>query len=977
MPYTLNKTNGTILTDVLDNSVDRTTTDLAFVGKNTPNYGEYFNENFVKLLENFANSDQPRAPLKGQLWYDTSEEKLKIYNGVEFKEFARPQVASSEPVLEPGDIWINNEKRQLYFNDGNGTRLAGPIYTFQQGISGHEVITVIDTNGATRVLVKLKISNMLMGVYSSANFTPNYNIGDGKILSSEGFTGEIVKGFNPVNNDFKFNVTVKNAENLVDAFGVPVNVNNFVQTVGDSDVNGRLSITGNNTTNLLDIISKPLILGYANNLTIEVQKQSEGETEIYPVIFRSNLTDQDLSLTVRNTDGFKDAVYVDASAERVGVYNTDPLATLDINGDVNFRQNIVTNQSSIDIINTTATTVNLAGAATNVNIGSATGDTTVNNNLVVEKDVMINGGDLNASTEIFNLINTTTNTLNIGQAANAINIGKGTGAVNFANDVNVSGTLGITGDILIDSVFIRDNKISSTGTTTDLNLGAFDGNIILNNIAIAEENLVLNRELVFDGLGIISVPVGFSRSFELLNENVSTILFGGEANRIDIGNFDNVGDTNVLNNLNVRGRIEVGPTGGGPAYLDSSGNEINLFNDQAKTINFGRDSNEITIGRDVTTDINIYAGTTYFDGNIDMRGGNISVIPGVTQATVFNTYISSLTVASSAGNIYLGGDNTLVRVGQSLKVGSIEGEVEITSQTETGTINRGLIKVGENTAFFSFLPTNVLNVDMVANAERVEIGSGTIPETDPTLYQPSVNTGVDLTSQLPVVIMRNNLLVRDKLLIPNLDTAASSGGAGLIFKNTYQELEASTYIRSVGNSLAIAGDVIVTGSLVGSDLQGIAKIPKARITQLNIVDEIISEETEIDLFKTFVTTLNIGGAANGTINLGANTSIVRVPGAFLPAWKTVTSTLNPAKAGDKLLIDTTNFNVSVYLPPTPSAGDTVTFVDKVGYATRTLFIYRNGNKINAVDSDLNITTPGKAFTLVYTGATRGWCYDNA
>ena len=57
MPYTINKTNGTILTDLLDNSVDNITTDLSLVGKNTANYGELFNENFIKLLENFANDE--------------------------------------------------------------------------------------------------------------------------------------------------------------------------------------------------------------------------------------------------------------------------------------------------------------------------------------------------------------------------------------------------------------------------------------------------------------------------------------------------------------------------------------------------------------------------------------------------------------------------------------------------------------------------------------------------------------------------------------------------------------------------------------------------------------------------------------------------------------------------------------------------------------------------------------------------------
>lgn len=977
MPYTLNKTNGTILTDVLDNSVDRTTTDLVFVGKNTTNYGEYVNENFVKLLENFANSDQPRAPLKGQLWYDTSEEKLKIFNGVEFKEFARPQVSSTEPTLNPGDIWINNEKRQLYFNDGNGTHLAGPIYTFQQGISGHQVVTIIDNNGNTRIAVKLKIANVLVGIYAKEPFTPNYNIGEGKILASEGLSGELIKGFNPVNNDFKFNVTVKNAENLVDAFGVPVNVNNFVQTVGDSDVNGRISITGNNTQNLNDNISKPLTLGFAANLTVEIQKPDENDTTIYPVRLKNNATDQDFAITVRNIDGFKDAVHVKASNEYVGIYTDDPIATLDVNGDANIRGDVVTNSTSIGIVNTTATIVNIAGDGTSVNIGSSTGETTVNNDLVIEKDVIINGGDLVATTSTFNLINTTTTTLNIGGNANTINVGKNNGAVNFANNVNVSGTLGITGDILIDNVFIRDNKISSTGAGTDLNLGSFDGIVKLNSVTLAEENVLLSRELIFDGLGIISVPVGFSRSFALLNENAPTILFGGESTRIDIGNSDSVGNTNILNNLAVRGEVEVGPADMSSAVLDSSGEVINLFNTNSKTINFGRSSNVINMGGGTSSDVNIYARSVYFDGDIVTRGADITTLQGVTQATVFNTFVSSVTIGSSAGNIYIGGPTTTVRIGDTIKIGSLTGEVEITSEVETGTINRGSIKVGENTAFFSFLPTNVLNVDMLASAERVEIGLGLVSETDPNLYQPSTNTGFNFTTQLPVIIARNNLLVRDKLLIPNLDTAVSSGGAGLLFKNIYQELEASTTIRAVGNSLAVAGDVVVTGNLVGSDLLGIAKIPKARIEQLNVINEIISEELDIDLFKTGVTTINLGGAANGTINLGGTTSIIRVPGTFVPAWKTVTTTLNPAKAGDKLLIDTTSNNVSVYLPPTPTVGDTVTFVDKVGYATRTLFIYRNGNKINAVDSDLNVTVPGKAFTLVYTGTTRGWCYDNA
>ncbi|NBP56822.1 hypothetical protein EBU71_09910, partial [bacterium] len=245
MAYTINKTDGTILTDVLDGTIDKITTDLVLVGKSTSNYGEYFNENFIKLLENFANAEEPRAPLKGQIWYDSGENKLKFFNGSSFKEFSRPIVSPTEPTLTPGDLWIDSSKRQLYFNDGQGNKLAGPIYTAQQGLSGNQIVNIIDINGTSNVVIKFKIGNTLVGVFAKQGFTPNYDTTEAKVLQSEGYTGTIVKGFNPVSMDFKFNVTVKNAENLVTQFGEPINVDQFVKTTGLNNINGRLEITGN------------------------------------------------------------------------------------------------------------------------------------------------------------------------------------------------------------------------------------------------------------------------------------------------------------------------------------------------------------------------------------------------------------------------------------------------------------------------------------------------------------------------------------------------------------------------------------------------------------------------------------------------------------------------------------------------------------------------------------------------------------
>lgn len=121
MPYILNKTNGTILTTLDDASLDNTTS-LTFVGRNYSGYGEIVNENFLKLLENFANSTPPARPITGQLWFDTTEEDrgLKFcYNGTEFKKLAPLSVQSSAPTSSNiGDLWWNPNKEELSVYNG-------------------------------------------------------------------------------------------------------------------------------------------------------------------------------------------------------------------------------------------------------------------------------------------------------------------------------------------------------------------------------------------------------------------------------------------------------------------------------------------------------------------------------------------------------------------------------------------------------------------------------------------------------------------------------------------------------------------------------------------------------------------------------------------------------------------------------------------------------------------------------------------
>ena len=115
MAYKLNKTNGALLVDLIDGTIDINSTSLTLVGRNYTGYGEAFNENFIKLLENFSNSNSPSNPILGQLWWDTSEARLKVYEGSVFKAVGGPFVQKDQPNMVAGDLWMDNVNNQLYF----------------------------------------------------------------------------------------------------------------------------------------------------------------------------------------------------------------------------------------------------------------------------------------------------------------------------------------------------------------------------------------------------------------------------------------------------------------------------------------------------------------------------------------------------------------------------------------------------------------------------------------------------------------------------------------------------------------------------------------------------------------------------------------------------------------------------------------------------------------------------------------------
>ena len=334
MAYQVNKTDGTVVATVADGQIDQLSTDLTLIGKNYSGFGESLNENFVKLLENFSNTTVPEHPIKGQLWYDSSEQKLKIYNGTSFVPVSSATISTTQPTtLGIGDLWYNDVAEQLYFFDGTDAVLLGPAYSASQGKSGLEVQSILDTLNQTRVITLLYNNGTLLGIFAKDSFTPKNEI--------VGFTGSIQPGFNAGSlSGIKFNVTTTNSEKLGN-----VDATTYVRKDTANNVSGQFRIE----------TDSGLIVGSAGQATLTV---SGGN-----VTLANSSPDKNLILNVKRGLAQENALSISASARTVDVYTgfSDSQfnvgGDVEIGGDVTIRGNLIINDGDVTQVKTSELTV--------------------------------------------------------------------------------------------------------------------------------------------------------------------------------------------------------------------------------------------------------------------------------------------------------------------------------------------------------------------------------------------------------------------------------------------------------------------------------------------------------------------------------------------------------------------------------------------------------------------------------------------
>ena len=305
MPYTVNKSNSSSSPNqyIVQDGVVNTQTDLSLLGKGFAGYGESIAENFLHLLENFSNTASPTKPITGQLWWDSTNGKLKVYNGTAWQSSggSAPYQSSAPSGLAQGDIWIDSDTGQMYFYNGTSSILVGPPSSTGT-TNGFTYDAILDSTDTTQNITKWYNDGNLIAVISEDTFTPKVAL-SGFATVKKGIT------LSTAITDNKFQGTATDA----DALG-GVAAANYLRSNANDTTSGTVTVANDGG----------IVLGTDSDLTITVDSGG--------AIISNVIQDTDITFKVNDGGSTTTVMTIDGSEARVGIGTTTPTTKLQVSG---------------------------------------------------------------------------------------------------------------------------------------------------------------------------------------------------------------------------------------------------------------------------------------------------------------------------------------------------------------------------------------------------------------------------------------------------------------------------------------------------------------------------------------------------------------------------------------------------------------------------------------------------------------------